>query len=149
MLWVWVGLFCLLVALALAQQLRAELSDATDEPAEEADDEADDEQADVGVLEVQDVIDLHHFQPRDIVSVVEAYLEAAAEKGFSEVRLIHGRGKGVQRRRVQDLLEKHPLVESYGDAPAHRGGWGATIAHLSLERRDGGTGTEPTTRDEE
>ncbi len=84
----------------------------------------------VGVLEITDSIDLHHFAPRDILSVVEAYLEAAWEKGFEEVRLIHGRGKGVQRARVQKLLSGHPLVVSYKDAPHTRGGWGATIAWL-------------------
>jgi dsDNA-specific endonuclease/ATPase MutS2 len=85
---------------------------------------------DVVVLEIEDSIDLHTFAPRDIPSVVESYLEAAAEKGFSEVRLIHGRGKGVQRARVQSVLARHPLVEEFRDAPATRGGWGATVAWL-------------------
>lgn len=85
---------------------------------------------DVVVLEIEDSIDLHTFAPRDIPSVVESYLEAAAEKGFTEVRLIHGRGKGVQRARVQSVLARHPLVENFRDAPATRGGWGATIAWL-------------------
>ncbi|MEJ2580775.1 MAG: Smr/MutS family protein [Acidobacteriota bacterium] len=62
--------------------------------------------------------------------VVDAYLEVAAEKGFSEVRLIHGRGIGVQRDRVQKMLARHPLVSGFHDAPADRGGWGATIAYL-------------------
>jgi dsDNA-specific endonuclease/ATPase MutS2 len=85
---------------------------------------------DVGVIEIEDAIDLHGFQPKEIPAVVESYLEAAAEKGLLEVRLIHGRGKGVQRRRVQSLLERHPLVEAFSDAPAYRGGWGATVARL-------------------
>ncbi len=84
----------------------------------------------IAALEIEDSIDLHGFQPRDIPAVVESYLEAAAEKGFFEVRLIHGRGKGVQRARVQELLGRHPLVASFRDAPAARGGWGATIALL-------------------
>ncbi len=88
---------------------------------------------DVGRIEIEDAIDLHGFQPKEIPSVVESYLEAAIEEGICEVRLIHGRGKGVQRRRVQQLLEEHPLVESYRDASAHRGGWGATIAVLRIE----------------
>jgi len=88
------------------------------------------EDDDVVVIEIEDAIDLHGFQPREIPSVVEEYVCAAAEKGFREVRLIHGRGKGVQRRRVQEVLEAHPLVEQYADAPAYRGGWGATIAWL-------------------
>jgi dsDNA-specific endonuclease/ATPase MutS2 len=81
-------------------------------------------------VEITDVIDLHGFQPRDILDVVDAYLEAAVEKGFREVRLIHGRGKGVQRANVQRLLSKHPLVVRFSDAPPMRGGWGATIAWL-------------------
>lgn len=98
--------------------------------ADGADDEVDD---DIAVIEIEDAIDLHGFQPRDIPSVVEAYLEAAHEKGFREVRLIHGRGKGVQRQRVKEVLARHPLVEDFGDAPAFRGGWGATIAWLRDE----------------
>jgi len=86
--------------------------------------------ADVAVLEIEDAIDLHGFQPRDIPSVVDSYLEAAAEKGFREVRLIHGRGIGFQRARVREVLERHPLVEHFEDAPATRGGWGATIAWI-------------------
>ena len=62
--------------------------------------------------------------------VVSSFLDAAFEKGFAEVRLIHGRGIGVQRDRVQKLLARHPLVKGFHDAPADRGGWGATIAYL-------------------
>jgi DNA-nicking Smr family endonuclease len=77
---------------------------------------------------IGDTIDLHPFAPRDIPSVVEAYLEAAHEAGLREVRLVHGRGIGVQRGIVQRLLRSHPLVDSCWDAPdAHLG---ATIAKL-------------------
>jgi dsDNA-specific endonuclease/ATPase MutS2 len=85
---------------------------------------------DIAIVEIEDSIDLHGFQPRDIPDVVDSYLEAAAEKGFVEVRLIHGRGTGFQRRRVQQVLASHPLVESFKDAPASRGGWGATVVWL-------------------
>lgn len=85
---------------------------------------------DIVVLEIEDSIDLHAFAPRDVLSVVEAYLEAAHEKGFEEVRLIHGRGKGYQRARVQQLLKTHPLVLRFSDAPPTRGGWGATLVWL-------------------
>jgi len=81
-------------------------------------------------IEVEDSIDLHSFPPRDVPDVVDAYLEEAVEKGFSEVRLIHGRGIGVQRDRVQKLLAHHSLVSGFHDAPPDRGGWGATIAYL-------------------
>jgi DNA-nicking Smr family endonuclease len=82
------------------------------------------------VVPIEDVIDLHPFAPRDIPAVVEAYLEAAAARGFDEVRIIHGRGKGVQRRIVQSLLARHPLVLDFRDAGLARGGWGATVARL-------------------
>lgn len=82
------------------------------------------------VLPIEDAIDLHHFQPREVLEVVDAYLDAALEEGFREVRLIHGRGKGVQRSRVHGFLEADPRVESYREAPPDRGGWGATIAWL-------------------
>jgi len=79
---------------------------------------------------IEQAIDLHTFAPRDIPAVVEGYIEAAALRGFSEVRLIHGKGKGVQRGRVQQILRAHPLVEECFDAPPGRGAWGATIARL-------------------
>lgn len=88
------------------------------------------EDDDIDVLEITDSIDLHGFRPRDILDVVNSYLEAAWELGLREVRLIHGRGKGVQRANVQQLLARHPLVARYANAPGHRGGWGATIAWL-------------------
>lgn len=79
-------------------------------------------------IPIEDSIDLHPFLPRDIPSVVDEYIQAAAEIGLREVRLIHGRGKGVQRGIVQAVLEKHPLVESFYDAPESH--LGATVANL-------------------
>lgn len=79
------------------------------------------------VLPVEDSLDLHAFAPRDVPSLVDEYLRAAHARGFAEVRLIHGRGKGVQRARVQAALAAHPLVKRFYDAPPGRGGWGATI----------------------
>jgi DNA-nicking Smr family endonuclease len=87
---------------------------------------------DVVVLEIEDSIDLHTFHPREVPSVVEAYLEAAQEKGFVEVRLIHGRGKGVQRARVRQTLAGNPCVADFWDAPPTRGGWGATVVRLRV-----------------
>ena len=78
---------------------------------------------------IDDSIDLHAFAPRDIPSVVEEYINAAHEAGFREVRLIHGRGKGVQRGIVQSVLEKHPLVESFHDE--HESHLGATVAMMA------------------
>jgi dsDNA-specific endonuclease/ATPase MutS2 len=82
------------------------------------------------VLPIEDFIDLHAFHPREIRSVVESYLEEAARLGFTEVRLIHGRGIGVQREAVRSVLQKSSIVKDFSDAPAGRGGWGATIARL-------------------
>lgn len=81
-------------------------------------------------LPLEDALDLHSFPPAEIPSVVESYLQAACQAGFREVRLIHGRGMGVQRERVRKLLAAHPMVREYGDAPPPRGGWGATIVIL-------------------
>lgn len=83
------------------------------------------------VLPLEDVLDLHTFAPRDVRSVVEAYLEQALEAGLERVRLIHGRGIGVQRKMVRALLARHPGVVSFSDAPDLRGGRGATVVELS------------------
>lgn len=82
------------------------------------------------VVEITDTFDLHDFHPREIPEIVDAYVEAAQEKGILEVRIVHGRGKGVQRARVQSLLAHNPRVASLEDAPGDRGGWGATLARL-------------------
>jgi len=81
-------------------------------------------------LPIEDSLDLHPFAPKDIRPVVEEYLREAAARGFREVRLIHGRGIGLQRASVQGLLARHPLVERFFDAPPDRGGWGATVVVL-------------------
>ena len=81
-------------------------------------------------LPVEDWIDLHPFDPAEIPSVVDEYLRAAAGAGFTEVRIVHGKGIGVQRDRVRRVLEDHPLVRRYAEAPPERGGWGATLAWL-------------------
>ena len=81
---------------------------------------------------IEQSIDLHSFAPRDIGAVVEDYLEAARDAGFSTVRLIHGRGKGVQRADLHRRLRGHPLVEEFWDAPESH--LGATV--IQLRRRD-------------
>ena len=78
---------------------------------------------------IEDHLDLHAFAPRDIASVVEEYINAAHEAGLREVRLIHGRGKGVQRGIVQQALERHPLVAEFWDATETH--LGATVARLA------------------
>jgi DNA-nicking Smr family endonuclease len=77
---------------------------------------------------IEDSLDLHTFAPRDIVDVVEEYIRAAHAAGFREVRLIHGRGRGVQRGLVQRALDRHALVEAFWDD--ERSHLGATVAAL-------------------
>ena len=79
-------------------------------------------------IPIESVLDLHTFNPRDIKSVVEEYVTAASEHGLREVRLIHGRGRGIQRGIVQQALERHPLVVEFWDAPESH--LGATVARL-------------------
>ncbi len=82
-------------------------------------------------LPLEDVLDLHGFRPRDVPEIVSTYLDAAAAAGFAQIRLIHGKGIGVQREVVRSLLAKHPRVSAFGDLPGHQGGWGATWATLA------------------
>lgn len=82
------------------------------------------------VVPIEDALDLHPFAPRDVPEVVRDYLDAAAARGFREVRLIHGKGIGVQRERVREVLAHHPAVAGFADAPAQRGHWGATVVQL-------------------
>jgi DNA-nicking Smr family endonuclease len=81
-------------------------------------------------IPIEDSLDLHGFAPREVRDVVDAYLDAARGAGFREVRLIHGRGRGVQRRSVQSLLASDARVERFADAPPDRGGFGATLVWL-------------------
>lgn len=97
-------------------------------------DDEDDAIDDTVVVPIEDAIDLHAFAPGDIPSVVESYLEAAQEKGLTEVRIIHGRGKGVQKERVRQVLSRSALVERFEEATPDRGGWGATVVNLKLRR---------------
>jgi DNA-nicking Smr family endonuclease len=84
------------------------------------------------IIPIERSIDLHSFAPRDVVAVVDDYLVAAHDAGFREVRLIHGRGKGVQRAAVQRLLREHALVERYWDAPeSHLGATLAVLKHVA------------------
>jgi len=83
-------------------------------------------------IPIEDSIDLHAFAPKEVVSVVEEYLEEAAKRGLRQVRIIHGRGTGTQRRMVRSALSRHPRVEAFGNAPPETGGWGATFVLLRL-----------------
>jgi dsDNA-specific endonuclease/ATPase MutS2 len=82
-------------------------------------------------IEITDVFDLHTIQPRDVKRVVEEYLLQAHVKGLRSVRIIHGKGIGVQRETVRSLLARTPFVTGWTDAPPEAGGLGATIVFLS------------------
>ena len=84
-------------------------------------------------IEITDIFDLHTIQPREVKAVVEEYLNQARAKGFRSVRIIHGKGIGVQREMVRSILAKTPFVIDWTDAPAEAGGWGATIVRLKLQ----------------
>jgi len=87
-------------------------------------------------LEIRDILDLHTFSPKEISEVVEAYLEEARRKGFATVRIIHGKGIGVQRERVHAVLRRTPFVEQFQMAPAEAGSWGATIVWFQPSTAD-------------
>jgi len=83
-------------------------------------------------IEITDSIDLHAFRPDETRAVVEAYLAEAHKKGFSIVRVIHGKGVGVQREIVRNVLAETDFVRSFKNAPEFSGSWGATIAVLDI-----------------
>ena len=91
----------------------SELDGSTDEPFE---------------IEITDSLDLHSFHPRDIKAVVTEYLREARKKGFRIVRIVHGKGIGVQRETVRKVLAETDFVRSFKNAPEFSGSWGATIA---------------------
>jgi DNA-nicking Smr family endonuclease len=81
-------------------------------------------------LPITGELDLHAFAPADAASVVEEYLRACRERRIRQVRIVHGRGKGVQRAVVRRLLGRLPGIAGFRDAPPERGGWGATLVEL-------------------
>ena len=82
------------------------------------------------VIEITDVFDLHTIQPREVKAVVQEYLQQARAKEFESVRIIHGKGIGVQREMVRSILAKTEFVCDWSDAPSEAGGWGATIVRF-------------------
>ena len=81
-------------------------------------------------IPITDIFDLHSVPPRDVQGIVEEYLSEANRLGLKAVRIIHGRGIGVQREIVRSVLARTPFVLEYHDAPAEAGGWGATVITL-------------------
>jgi DNA-nicking Smr family endonuclease len=82
-------------------------------------------------IPITDTLDLHPFQPSEIKDVAREYLSEAHARGLRQVRLIHGRGIGVQRERIRALLETLDFVEAYHDADGSGGGWGSTVVLLA------------------
>jgi DNA-nicking Smr family endonuclease len=88
------------------------------------------------VIEFRDVLDLHSIPPKQVRAVVEDYLEEAHRRGFRYLRIIHGKGVGVQREMIRSILSRTSFVVDYRDAPMEAGGWGATIVTLRAEEGD-------------
>ena len=81
-------------------------------------------------IPINGVLDLHRFSPREIKDLIDDYIEACLQVGLSEIRIIHGKGKGILRDRVYSILKRHPLVEHFTQAPPEAGGWGAVLVKL-------------------
>lgn len=81
-------------------------------------------------LPIEDVLDLHTFSPRDVPELLEDYFGECLKAGILSVRLIHGKGSGILKKRVHSLLKRNPLVTAFKDAPPDAGGWGATLVEL-------------------
>ncbi|MDP2647368.1 MAG: Smr/MutS family protein [Desulfobacterales bacterium] len=90
------------------------------------------------VLPIEDVLDLHTFLPDEVPDLINDYLLACRDEGIFSVRIIHGKGKGILKKRVRQLLAHSPLVRSYANAPPDAGGWGATL--VGLYRPEGKSG---------
>lgn len=86
-------------------------------------------------IPITGIFDLHTVAPRDVRAAVEAYLEEAHRMGLTALRIIHGRGIGVQRETVRSILSRTPYVLHFSDAPAEAGGWGATVITLAPPAR--------------
>lgn len=82
-------------------------------------------------LPIDGVLDLHTFRPNEVADLVGDYLDECRKRGILEIRIIHGKGQGTLRRTVHAVLERRGDVQHYGLAPAHRGGWGATLVTLA------------------
>jgi DNA-nicking Smr family endonuclease len=79
---------------------------------------------------IEDILDLHTFQPKDVPDLLVDYFTACMEEDIYSVRIVHGKGQGILKKRVQALLKINPMVRSFKDAPSEAGGWGATLVTL-------------------
>ena len=78
-------------------------------------------------------LDLHLFNPKEVSDLLDDYFEECVREGLFEIRVIHGKGSGVLKKRVHSILSKHPLVASFREAPPDAGGWGATLVTLKKD----------------
>jgi DNA-nicking Smr family endonuclease len=81
-------------------------------------------------MPIQDILDLHTFNPKDLPDLLVDYFEACIDEGIYFVRIVHGKGRGILKKRVQRLLKKNSMVKTFQDAPPEAGGWGATLVEL-------------------
>ena len=81
-------------------------------------------------IPIEDILDLHTFKPDEVPNLLVDYFSACIDAGIYSIRIVHGKGRGILKKRVQGLLKKNPLVESYRNAPLQAGGWGATLVEL-------------------
>ena len=85
-------------------------------------------------MPIEDFLDLHTFKPKDIPDLLVDYFEACINEGIYSVRIVHGKGLGILKKRVQGLLKKNLMVKSFQDAPPEAGGWGATLVELKKHK---------------
>lgn len=81
-------------------------------------------------MPIEDILDLHTFKPKDIPDLLVDYFEACIDADIYSVRIVHGKGRGILKKRVQELLKQNQMVESFRNAPPEAGGWGATLVEL-------------------
>ncbi len=87
-------------------------------------------------IEIDGTLDLHHFSPGDLKHLIPDYLSECRRKGITEVRIIHGKGRGILRRTVHSILLNLPVVQSFRLAPEDRGSWGATLVYLKANVKE-------------
>lgn len=81
-------------------------------------------------IPIDGVLDLHTFSPREVADLIDDYIAACLAENILDLRIIHGKGKGILRDRVKSILSRHSHVESFSDAPLEAGSWGATVVRL-------------------
>ncbi len=81
-------------------------------------------------IPIEDILDLHTFNPDEVPDLLVDYFSECIDAGIYSVRIVHGKGRGILKKRVQGLLKKNPLVHSFKNAPLQAGGWGATLVEL-------------------